>query len=74
MFPSFSFLFSFSFFITPAMQSTLGTAGASCHPQGVLNGALAEQTPGLIRIVFFLRRKKGSEKVQTLRGLKAPVF
>jgi hypothetical protein len=66
-------VFLLFFLITPAMQSTLGTAGASCHPQGVLNGALAEQTPGLIRIVFFLLRKKGSEKGQTLRGLKAPV-
>jgi hypothetical protein len=69
-FPVFPSLF---FFITPAMQSTLGTAGASCHPQGVLNGALAEQTPGLIWIASFLLRKRGGEKVQTLRGLKAPV-
>lgn len=37
------FVFFFSFFhFTPAMQSTLGTAGASRHPRGALNGALAE--------------------------------
>lgn len=29
------------------MQSTLGTAGVSRVPRGVLNGALAEQTPSL---------------------------
>jgi hypothetical protein len=61
-----SFLFVFTIFhlfflITPAMQSTLGTAGASRHPRGVLNGALAEQTPGLVLTVsffFFFSKKK----------------
>lgn len=42
----------------PAMQSTLGTARASCFPQGVLNGALGEQTSdpvwALVRLSTFL--------------------
>lgn len=53
--PLISVSVSISFrFHHPAMQSTLGTAGASRHPRGVLNGALAEQTPGLVLIVLFL--------------------
>lgn len=40
---SFLFLSLFLFlFPSPAMQSTLGSAGVSRHSRGVLNGALAE--------------------------------
>lgn len=62
--------FPFSFpFHHPAMQSTLGTAGASRHPRGVLNGALAEQTPGPVPIVFISSFLRKGRKKQTGPGL-----
>jgi hypothetical protein len=59
--------FSFSSLITPAMQSTLGTAGASRDPRGVLNGALAEQLLGLIRTVSFLLFFERKRKARQIR-------